>query len=272
MLWCQPALLSPRNRHEAPRRPCSPCSPLPPPPSRATSPPHAPRRRRPRARSRTSTGTASPNLQSSAVLVFDPTTGQTLFVEERRPDHPIASITKLMTAMVVLDAKLPLDEAIQISTEDLDLAQGHAGRACRSAPISAATTSSASRSWPPTTARRRPSGATYPGGISAFVQAMNAKARSLGFEATHFVDSSGLSPGNVSNPTELARMVAEASKYDRHPRVLDHPRARRDAAQFGAQGVLREHQRAGARLGTGTSACRRPATSASRASASSCRR
>ena len=57
-------------------------------------------------------------------------------------------------------------------------------------------------------------GRAYPGGTPAFVDAMNAKAKLLGFESTRFVDSSGLAPGNVSSPAELGRLVAEASKYD----------------------------------------------------------
>ena len=62
-----------------------------------------------------------PNLLSTAALVLDANTGETLFAKNADAIHPIASITKLMTAMVVLDSKLPLDEPIQISTEDLDL-------------------------------------------------------------------------------------------------------------------------------------------------------
>ena len=65
-----------------------------------------------------------PNLMSTAALVLDAKTGETLFAKNADQIHPIASITKLMTAMVVLDSKLPLDEAVQISTEDLDTLKG----------------------------------------------------------------------------------------------------------------------------------------------------
>ena len=69
-----------------------------------------------------------PNVLSSGVLVYDPSTGQTLFSKNAEQAAPIASITKLMTAMVVLDAKLAMDEAIQITTEDIDLVKNTRSR------------------------------------------------------------------------------------------------------------------------------------------------
>jgi serine-type D-Ala-D-Ala endopeptidase (penicillin-binding protein 7) len=153
-----------------------------------------------------------PNLLSTAALVLDAKSGETLFAKNADQVHPIASITKLMTSMVVLDAKLPLDEAIQISTEDLDTLKGTRSRLPvgahfrRDDLIRIALVASDNRA-------AAALGRSYPGGIAAFVEAMNAKARSLGLESTHFVDSSGLAPSNVSSPADLARMVAEASKY-----------------------------------------------------------
>ena len=154
-----------------------------------------------------------PNLKSSGVLVLDPATGQTLYSKNADQATPIASLTKLMTAMVVMDAKLPLDQALQITHEDLDLLKNTKSRL----PIGAhfrrddllrlALMASDNRA-------ASALGRNYPGGLSAFVDAMNAKAKLLGLSATHFVDSSGLAPGNVSNPAELGKMVAEASKYD----------------------------------------------------------
>ncbi|HEX4944976.1 MAG TPA: D-alanyl-D-alanine endopeptidase [Usitatibacteraceae bacterium] len=154
-----------------------------------------------------------PNLMSTAALVLDAKTGETLFAKNADVVHPIASITKLMTAMVVLDAKLPLDEAIQISTEDLDLLKGTRSRLPvganfrRDDLIRIALVASDNRA-------AAALGRSYPGGILAFVDAMNAKAKLLGLEATHFVDSSGLAPSNVSSPADLARLVAQASRYD----------------------------------------------------------
>jgi D-alanyl-D-alanine endopeptidase (penicillin-binding protein 7) len=153
-----------------------------------------------------------PNLQSTAVLVLDANSGQTLFAKNADQVHPIASITKLMTAMVVLDSKLPLDEAVQISTEDLDTLKGTKSRLPvgahfrRDDLIRIALVASDNRA-------AAALGRSYPGGISAFVDAMNAKAKLLGLSATHFVDSSGLAPGNVSSPADLGRLVSEASRY-----------------------------------------------------------
>ena len=153
-----------------------------------------------------------PNVMSSGVLVFDPNTGQTLFAKNADQVTPIASITKLMTAMVVLDSKLAMEEAIEISTEDIDLLKNTKSRL----PIGAhfrrddllrlALMASDNRA-------ASALGRNYPGGITAFVAQMNAKALTLGLTQTHYVDSSGLSPANVSSPQDLARLVAAAAKY-----------------------------------------------------------
>jgi D-alanyl-D-alanine endopeptidase (penicillin-binding protein 7) len=153
-----------------------------------------------------------PNLMSTAALVLDANTGETLFAKNADQVHPIASITKLMTAMVVLDANLPLDEAIQISSEDLDLLKGTKSRLPigahfrRDDLIRIALVASDNRA-------AAALGRSYPGGIAAFVDAMNTKAKLLGIESTRFVDSSGLAPGNVSSPSDLGKMVAAASSY-----------------------------------------------------------
>jgi len=153
-----------------------------------------------------------PNVMSSGVLVFDPATGQTLYSKNADQVSPIASITKLMTAMVVLDAKLTMEEPIEIGTEDIDLLKNTKSRL----PIGAhfrrddllrlALMASDNRA-------ASALGRNYPGGINAFVTAMNAKALALGLTQTHYVDSSGLSPANVSSPQDLAKLVAAAAKY-----------------------------------------------------------
>jgi len=154
-----------------------------------------------------------PILQSSGVLVLDANTGTTIYSKNADHQAPIASITKLMTAMVVLDAKLPLDEVIQITTEDVDLIKNTKSRL----PIGAhfrrddlmrlALMASDNRA-------ASALGRNYPGGILAFVDAMNAKAKALGLASTHYVDSSGLAPGNVSSAQDLGKLVGIASKYD----------------------------------------------------------
>ncbi len=153
-----------------------------------------------------------PNLQSTAALVLDAKTGQTLFAKNADTVHPIASITKLMTAMVVLDAKLPLEEAVQITNDDLDTIKGTRSRLPvgahfrRDDLIRIALVASDNRA-------AAALGRSYPGGTHAFVGAMNAKAKLMGLTATHFVDASGLDPENVSSPTDLGRLVSEASSY-----------------------------------------------------------
>lgn len=177
---------------------------------------------RPAARAKSSKATRAvadfdkdgdPNLLSSAALVLDATTGETLFAKNADQVHPIASITKLMTAIVVIDSKLPLDEAVRISTEDLDTLKGTKSRLPvgahfrRDDLIRIALVASDNRA-------AAALGRAYPGGLSAFVVAMNARAKLLGLDATQFVDSSGLAPGNVSSPADLGKLVAEASKYE----------------------------------------------------------
>jgi D-alanyl-D-alanine endopeptidase (penicillin-binding protein 7) len=154
-----------------------------------------------------------PNVQSSGVLVLDANTGQTIFAKNADHTAPIASITKLMTAMVVLDAKLPLDEVLQITGDDLDMVKGTRSRLPvgshfrRDDLMRLALMASDNRA-------ASVLGRNYPGGLPAFVEAMNAKAKLLGLQQTHYVDSSGLSPGNVSSAQDLGRLVSEASKYD----------------------------------------------------------
>lgn len=153
-----------------------------------------------------------PNLQSTAALVYDQNTGKLLYAKNPDTVTPIASITKVMTAMIVLDAKLPLDEAITITNDDIDLLKGSKSRL----PIgSAFRREDLMRLALMASDNRAASalGRNYPGGIDAFVEAMNTKAKLLGLENTRFVDSSGLAPGNVSSPQDLATLVSEATRY-----------------------------------------------------------
>jgi D-alanyl-D-alanine endopeptidase (penicillin-binding protein 7) len=154
-----------------------------------------------------------PNLQSHGVLVFDPASGQTLFSKNADQTAPIASITKIMTAMVVLDAKLPMDEAIEITSEDIDTVKNSSSRLPigshfrRDDLMRLALMASDNRA-------ASALGRNFPGGVSAFVDAMNEKAKSLGTTQTRYVDSSGLSPNNISTPADLGKIVAAASSYE----------------------------------------------------------
>lgn len=151
-------------------------------------------------------------IQSSAALVLDQTTGQVLV--EKHPDAvvPIASITKVMTAMVVLDAGLDMDEVISISSADIDDIKGTRSRL----PIGTTMTRETAMLLALMSSENRAANALgrhYPGGLPAFVDAMNRKARALGMFDTRFDEPTGLSSNNVSTAHDLARMVSAAARY-----------------------------------------------------------
>jgi serine-type D-Ala-D-Ala endopeptidase (penicillin-binding protein 7) len=154
----------------------------------------------------------APNLQSHAAIVFDQSSGQILYTKNGDNAMPIASITKLMTAMVVLDAKLNLDEPIVIDASDVDVIKGSRSRI----PVGSAFRREDLLRLALMASDNRAAaalGRTYPGGSAVFVESMNAKARALGLGNTRFVDATGLAPGNVSSPQNLALMVGAASSY-----------------------------------------------------------
>ncbi len=151
-------------------------------------------------------------LRSAAALVEDQRTGEYLIEKQATAVVPIASITKLMTAMVVLDSEINLNESFTIETTDMDTLRHSHSRLpvgsyiTRRDALLIALMSSDNRA-------ASALGRNYPGGRIAFVAAMNAKAKSLGLTETHFVDSTGLSSGNVSSARDLARLVDAAYKY-----------------------------------------------------------
>jgi serine-type D-Ala-D-Ala endopeptidase (penicillin-binding protein 7) len=157
------------------------------------------------------TGIADPRLKSSSVLIVDQNDSSVLF--SRHPDvaAPIASITKLMTALVVLDAQQPLDQPIQITDADRDFPKAAFSRLTvgitltRGDLMHLALMSSENRA-------AHALGNNYPGGMPAMVAAMNAKAAALGMTQSHFVDPTGLSSQNVASPEDLSRLVIAASK------------------------------------------------------------
>jgi D-alanyl-D-alanine endopeptidase (penicillin-binding protein 7) len=152
-----------------------------------------------------------PELKSSAALVVDQS-GRTLFAKNVDQVVPIASITKLMTAMVVIDAGLPLSEQIAISDDDKDLIKGTRSRLrigtvlTRQELLHLSLMASENRA---AEALSR----VYPGGTKAFVAAMNQKAVELGMWRTRFVDGTGLSSDNVSTAQDLTKMVSAAYQY-----------------------------------------------------------
>jgi serine-type D-Ala-D-Ala endopeptidase (penicillin-binding protein 7) len=153
-----------------------------------------------------------PKLRSAAVLVKDMRSGELLMTKQADTAMPIASITKLMTAMVTLDAHLDLDEIIMIQEADRDtLRNSHSRlpigtRLTRRDALLVALMASENRA-------ARALGRTYPGGTMAMVRAMNEKAGALGLSDTKYEDPAGLSDGNVSSARDLGRLIEKALNY-----------------------------------------------------------
>jgi D-alanyl-D-alanine endopeptidase (penicillin-binding protein 7) len=151
-------------------------------------------------------------LRSAAALVQDATTDEIVIDKNADSVTPIASITKLMTAMVIIDRGLDLDARIVVSREDVDWKKGTRSRIqpgtilTRDELLILALMSSENRA-------AAALGRTYPGGTEAFVAAMNAKAATLGMTDSHFTDPTGLSANNVASARDLAKMVRAAYEY-----------------------------------------------------------
>lgn len=153
------------------------------------------------------------SLYSNAALVLDENTGAVLYGKNMDTVHPIASLTKLMTAIVILDSGLPLDATIRVENDDIDMERGSRSKMrigevlARRDMLRLALMSSENRA---ATALAR----TFPGGRDAFVATMNRRAGKIGMTATWFVDSSGLSSKNVSTARDLTKLVATAARYE----------------------------------------------------------
>jgi D-alanyl-D-alanine endopeptidase (penicillin-binding protein 7) len=149
------------------------------------------------------------SLKSSVALAIDQTSAEVLFEKNANVALPIASITKLMTGLVVVTARQDMNEVLTVEEADVDRAKFSSSRLrvgsrmARGDLLHIALMSSENRA-------AAALGRNYPGGIQAFVAAMNAKARELGMHDTHYVDSSGLSSSNISSARDLARLVKVA--------------------------------------------------------------
>jgi D-alanyl-D-alanine endopeptidase (penicillin-binding protein 7) len=152
----------------------------------------------------------SPKLKSSSVLIIDPSDSSVLYSRNSDVAAPIASITKLMTALVVLDAHQPMNEELAITEAETDLPKTNFSRLTvgtvltRGDLMHLALMSSENRA-------AHALGTYYPGGVPALVRAMNAKARTLGMTNAHFDDPTGLSSENVASPEDLSKLVVAAS-------------------------------------------------------------
>ena len=151
------------------------------------------------------------DLKSSVALVLDQDTREVLFSKNDHAVLPIASLTKLMTGMLVSEARLPLDEMITITQEDVDYEKGSSSRLAvgttltRGELMHLALMSSENRA-------AHALGRTYPGGMQRFVGQMNSRAAALGMRDTRYVEPTGLSSSNRSSAIDLATLVATASQ------------------------------------------------------------
>lgn len=151
-------------------------------------------------------------LSSLSVMVYDQHTGEALLAKNPHLQTPIASITKLMTAMVTLDSQTPLDERIKITSRDIDHLKGTGSRL----PIGATYTREQLLNLALIASENRAAhalGRTYPGGLEAFIEAMNRKAKDLGMHNTFYVDPTGLSSFNQSTAEDLVKLVDHAYSY-----------------------------------------------------------
>ncbi len=176
-----------------------------------------------------------PQIRSNAALVVDTQNSSILYAKRPEAVQPIASITKLMTALVVLDAKQPLDQQIKITPADRIHGKGWYSRLAVGTTLTRrdlmhlALMASENRA-------ARTLAMNYPGGMPAAIRAMNAKAEALGMTHTHFVDPTGLTSKNVSSAGDLAKLVIAASQNPliRHFSTARHfsVRVRRRLTEF----------------------------------------
>jgi serine-type D-Ala-D-Ala endopeptidase (penicillin-binding protein 7) len=153
-----------------------------------------------------------PQLNSAAVLVMDQVDGEVLIAKQIKAAMPIASITKLMTAMVMLDARLDMGKIISIEEADKDALRNSpsdlfiGARLTRREALLVALMASENRA-------AHALARTFPGGVDALVKAMNEKAKALALAETKFEDPTGLSKKNISSARDLIRLMAAACGY-----------------------------------------------------------
>jgi serine-type D-Ala-D-Ala endopeptidase (penicillin-binding protein 7) len=168
-------------------------------------------------------------LHSSAALVMDAGTRNVIYAKNPDVVLPMASITKLMTALVLVESKVPMDEVITITEDDMDKERHSRSRLrvgsvlTRGEALHLALMSSENRA-------AHALGRTFPGGLEKFVAAMNQRARQLGMDHTTYVDPTGLSSDNKSTPRDLATLALAAAQY---PLVREYSTDRQHLVAFG---------------------------------------
>lgn len=177
------------------------------------------------------TAKVDPQLKSRSVVVVDESDASVLYAKKANAVVPIASITKLMTALVVLESGEPLDETIKIAADDRDLKYGSGSRLAvgsaltREDLLHLALMSSENRA-------AHALGRVHPGGMAKFVRAMNAKGKALGMTTARFADPTGLSNKNVSSASDLVKLVMAASE---HPLIRRYSTSQSHIVQVGKQ-------------------------------------
>jgi D-alanyl-D-alanine endopeptidase (penicillin-binding protein 7) len=170
-------------------------------------------------------------LKSRSVVVVDETDASVLYAKKANAVVPIASITKLMSALVVLESGEPLEELIEIAAADRDVKYGSGSRLAvgselmREDLLHLALMSSENRA-------AHALGRAHPGGMAKFVRAMNAKAKALGMTTARFADPTGLSNKNVSSASDLVKLVMAASE---HPLIRRYSTSQSHVVQVGRQ-------------------------------------
>ena len=153
---------------------------------------------------------SSPDLRSNSFYIFDESGSKVLASRNAGVAAPIASITKLMTTLVVLEAGQPMNEMIAVTRDDLRETAGSHSRLAQGARLSRADLLHLALMSSENRAAHALCRA-YPGGTKACVRAMNDKAKSLGMRTARFVEPTGLSSSNVSSPADLAKLVRAAA-------------------------------------------------------------
>ncbi len=173
-------------------------------------------------------------LASGSALVIDARTHQVLLSKDAGDVRPIASLTKLMTAAVVLDAHQPMDQRIEITDDDIDTLKWSSSRLrpgmvfTREELLKLALMSSENRA-------AHALARNYPGGLAACIAAMNRKAASLGMLHTHYIEPTGLSPQNQSTASDLAKLVAAVYAYPLIREFSTHPKSTVTAGRYELQ-------------------------------------
>lgn len=174
----------------------------------------------PRYRVDSQTGSVVPDLRAAAAIIYDPQTGEVIWQENAQDQRSIASITKVMTAVVFLEGDPDLDQLVVVTRDDVRGASTTYLRANDRVSIDDLLHLLL---IPSDNAAARALASSYPGGISAFIERMNQKARDLNLESTRYADASGLLSDNVSSAYDMARLITYAASNTKISEIMRTP-------------------------------------------------